>query len=102
KGQRPGHGVTRMRSISIEGLQTSLSRKRAKPDLRLRDASPRQREPRVQLHRALVSSQSFARTFFGVAILIKTTLQIILVSLYVFCPAFFRRLYFRLNFLFVG
>ena len=73
----------------------------ANQEIRLRDAGPRQSEPGVQLHRLLVGSQSFARAFFRVAVFIKAALQIQLMRLDIFRPAFFRRLHFGLNFLFI-
>ena len=48
----------------------------------------------------LVGSQSFTRAFFGVAIFIKAALQIQLMRVEIFRPAFFRRLHLLLNFLF--
>src|SRR5207247_3888839 len=86
--------------MSVEGFLSTLGRKPGQPEMRLRDAGPRQGKSRVQRDRVFVSSQSFARTFFGVAIFIKAALQIQLMRVEIFRPAFFRLLHRLLNFLF--
>src|SRR5215813_12359389 len=67
------------------------------PHMRLSQTCPSQRERRVELHRPLILGQGLTRSFFRVAIGIKTTLQIMLVGVDIFRPAFFRRLHFRSN-----
>src|SRR5205809_8086915 len=86
--------------MSVEGFLSTLGRKPGQPEMRLRDAGPRQGKSRVQRDRVFVSSQSFARTFFGVAIFIKAALQIQSMRVELFRPAVFRRLHLLVSFLF--
>src|SRR6266516_1080260 len=83
--------------MGVESLLPSDSRESAEPGMRLREACPREREPRIQLDGVLISGHSFAHALFGVAISIKATLQIILMSFDVFGSAFFRSLHLCLN-----
>src|SRR5260370_41444042 len=86
--------------MSAESFLSAFSGKPGDPGMRARDSSPRACKSGIQLDGALVSSQSFSRTFVRVAIFIKAALQIQFMRLDIFRPAFFRCLHLRLNFLF--
>src|SRR5947208_16538816 len=86
--------------MSVEGFLSTLGRKPGQPEMRLRDAGAGQGKSRVHRDRVFVSSQSFARTFFRVAIFIKAALQRQLMRVEILRPALFRGLHLLLNFLF--
>ena len=83
--------------MSVEARPPHLAGKLAVPHVRLGQAGPGEREGWVEIHRPLILGQGFTRSFFRVAIGIKSALQIMLVGLHVFRAAFFRRLHLRLN-----
>ena len=97
KGEGSRRPLPRAGQMSVETLPSRFARKLTVPHVRLGETRPREREGGVQLHRALISGQGFARALLRVAIGIKPALQIILVGLHIFRPAFFRRLHLRLN-----
>jgi len=88
--------------MRVKGLLSPFSGKSGDPGMRPRDPGPRACKSGVEFYGVLISSQSLARTFFGVPIFKKTALQVRLMGLDVFRPALFRRLHLRLNFLFVS
>src|SRR5690349_18452794 len=87
--------------MCIKSLLTALTREAGKPDIRSRESGPGQRETGIQLHRALIGDQSFAGAFIGMTIFVKATLEIRLMRLDILRSTFRRRLYFRLDFLFL-
>src|SRR3954451_13651953 len=88
--------------MRVKLLLSPLSRKRAKPEMRVGNAGPPKSKVRVQRDGVFVSSQSFARALVGMAILKKAALEIKLVRLDISRATLFGRLHFGLDFLFFG
>src|SRR5436309_6366610 len=83
--------------MRVEDFLSTLSRKPGDPGMGTRESGPGDCESGIQVHGVLVSSQSFASAFFGVAVLKEAALQIGFMRLDVFRPAFRRRTYLGLN-----
>src|SRR2546421_5031272 len=84
--------------MRVEDFLSTLSRKRGDPSVGTRDSGPGDRESGIEIHGVLVSSQSFANAFLGVAILKEAALQIGFMRLDVFRSTFHRRTHLGLNF----
>ena len=95
--QRARRSLSCAGQMGVEACPSHLGGKVAVPHMRLGQARPSERESGVEFHRPLILDQRLARAFFRVTIRVKPALQIMLVGLHIFRPAFFRRLHLCLN-----